>query len=63
MEIVMAIDVIIKNADDLTEVIARMDKDQREMFYRIIVERYPNLASDMSVAIGFALEDHHRNKK
>jgi len=59
----MAIDNIIKNADDLTEVIARMDKSQRDLFYRMMVERYPNLASDMSVAIGFALEDHHRNKK
>ena len=59
----MAIDNIIKNADDLTEVIARMDKSQRDLFYKMIVERYPNLASDMSVAFQFALEDHHRNKK
>ena len=34
----MAIDSIIKNADDLTEVIARMDKSQRDLFYRMMVE-------------------------
>ena len=59
----MAIDNIIKNADDLTEVIARMDKSQRDLFYKMIVERYPNLASDMSVAFQFALQDHHHNNK
>ena len=59
----MAIDNIIKNADDLTEVIARMDKSQRDLFYKMMVERYPNLASDMTVTFQFALEDHHRSKK
>lgn len=59
----MTIDAKIKNADDLTEIIARMNEKQRDLFYKIIVERYPNLANDMSVAIGFALQDHHHKKK
>ena len=63
MEISMTIDARIKNADDLSEMIARMDKKQRDLFYNIIVERYPNLANDMSVAIGFALQDHHHKKE
>ena len=59
----MTIDAKIKNADDLTEIIARMNEKQRDLFYKIIVERYPNLANDMSVAIGFALQDYHHKKE
>lgn len=45
------------NQIDLVESIARMDQQKRDDFITSLVDKWPNLASDISRHIDFSLQD------